>query len=202
MDKAEIQMQLDIIKKEIEAINGQIFKMIINKNKRTSGDNEIDVLIHNKDTLLQESKMLKEKLFFLKPPAMFNDLIDLRCDEFNSKRYIIYLHNTKIIVGDIDYRGYHTSDFFGDVGYNINARFAGNNYAYHALVLLSEKLNEDGIIDFWISTRKENLPSLKTIEKYGANLIKELDNEVLLFECKTRKNTKKDDQNISNTITK
>ena len=66
--------------------------------------------------------------------------------EFNdsSQPFLIYLNYSRTCVGDISYRSYHCSPYFGDVGYNVYPEFQGNNYAYKALVLLSRKLNAQG----------------------------------------------------------
>lgn len=109
--------------------------------------------------------------------------IDLR--RMNEKEYIIFLTDTNIAVGHIKYFGYHCSYKFGDISYYIYNEHRGNNYAYHALSLLSEKLKEDGINDFWISTKNNNIASIKTIEKYNGKLVSTHDG-VLLFECLTR----------------
>ena len=109
--------------------------------------------------------------------------IDLR--RINEKEYMIFLTNTNIAVGHIKYSGYHCSYKFGDISYYIYSEHRGNNYAYYALCLLSEKLKEDGIDDFWISTKDNNVASIKTIEKYIGKLILSQDG-ILLFECLTR----------------
>ena len=71
----------------------------------------------------------------------------------------------KKVVGHIHYSGYHFHKYFGDIGYDNDKDFQGNNYAYRSLCLIGEILNENGIEDFWISARKDNMPSRKTIEK-------------------------------------
>ena len=89
--------------------------------------------------------------------------------------YIIYLHGETKTIGNINYRGYHTSVIWGDIGYTIEPETRGNHYAYRALCLLSEFLCENGVTDFWITAHVDNIPSNKTIQKYGAHLIKSED---------------------------
>ena len=70
----------------------------------------------------------------------------------------------------------------------INKEYRGNGYAYQALELLGELLYEQGVTDFWISTFEENIPSIKTIEKYGAiNLENEENSNVKLYSCMTKR---------------
>ena len=45
--------------------------------------------------------------------------------------------------------------------------------------MLGELLREKGIENFWITTYKSNIPSVKTIEKYGGVPIKENENHCL-----------------------
>lgn len=113
-----------------------------------------------------------------------NGLIDLK--RINEKEYMIFLANTNIAVGHLKYSGYHCSYKFGDISYYIYSEHRGNNYAYYALCLLSDKLKEDGVADFWISTKNNNIASIKTIEKYNGKLISSHDG-ILLFDCLTKK---------------
>ena len=46
---------------------------------------------------------------------------------------------------------------------------------------------QNGVEDFWISTYKDNLPSLKTIERYGGELLDSINPRLRLFQCNTRK---------------
>lgn len=130
---------------------------------------------------------IQEKLVFLLPPVNTNGIIDLRRRNENS--YFVCLHGTDIIVGDIQYRGYHISPYHGDVGYAIEEKYRGNRYAYQALVLLSEILYEDGITDFWVSVYNDNIPSIKVIERYGGILVKNENkpDNVNLYMCETQK---------------
>ena len=109
--------------------------------------------------------------------------------------YYIYPKDCITLAGRIDYRGYHASLYYGDVSYYINSSFQGRGYAYHALVLLSEILKEKGIDSFWITVYKSNIPSVKTIKKYGGKLLKEEKN-LLLYELDTRKREKSEEKKI------
>ncbi len=93
--------------------------------------------------------------------------------------------------------GYHTNEFLGDVGFVIDPEYRGNSYAYHALCLVGELLKEKGIEDFWISAYKTNIPSVKTIEKYGGVVIKS-DDRYNLYQAPTLINEMQIEKNKTN----
>ena len=134
------------------------------------------------ERLNDELKDVCDEIQYLQPVIGYNEYVDLRIqDKFT---YIIYEHNKRNIVGTIDYRKYHYSNQIGDIGYTIYDNFRGNNYAYYALCALADYLKSIGVPDFWISTNKSNLPSYKTIKKYGGNVIGEAE-DFVLYECST-----------------
>ena len=124
---------------------------------------------------------LDDIIYFKKPPVATNNVIDLRksreylLEDQNANSviggYEIYIHNTNICVGDIEYRGYHTNPYFADVGGSVIKEHRGNGYLFQALSLLKELLSRKGINDFWASANKDNIPSLKTIKKLGGILL-------------------------------
>ena len=101
-------------------------------------------------------------------------------------RGIIYLHNTSLEVGVIDYRGPCDSKWLGDIGYTINEEYRGNNYAYKALQLISPVISSKGIDKVTITTYANNAPSVKTIEKFGGVLTDTINNDVLSFTCEIK----------------
>lgn len=112
--------------------------------------------------------------------------IELRTENNNIINfYDIYLKDRNECAGYIKYRGYHCGEKIGDVGYVIYPKYRGHNYAYKALILLSQHLNEFGIEDFWITCNIDNVSSKKTIEKYTQVKPKELGENILLYECQT-----------------
>ena len=124
---------------------------------------------------------IEELIYFKIPPLATNGIIDLRksrehsLEEQNDNnligRYEIFLHNTNISVGGIEYRGYHFHEYFADVGGEIIKEYRGNGYLYQALSLLKELLSKKGIDDFWAAANENNIPSIKTIKKLGGILL-------------------------------
>jgi RimJ/RimL family protein N-acetyltransferase len=107
--------------------------------------------------------------------------------------YWIYLSGHPVKIGHIDYRGYHFSVDCGDVGYFVDDRFSGNDYAYKSLVLLSDFLFKNDIHDFYISVSLNHPASLKivlkAIKNYGGSVIK-VEDDIVTFQCKTRLKTR------------
>lgn len=99
---------------------------------------------------------------------------------------IIYLHETSIEVGQIDYRGPCDSKWLGDIGYTINPGHRGNNYAYKALELISPVIASKGIERVIITTQKENIASVKTIEKFGGVLTDTIHGDILSYTCEIK----------------
>ncbi len=114
---------------------------------------------------------INKKLRKLSAPADLSDgEIDIYTESFasgNGIRGEIYLHGEKTSIGFIEYRGNETSEWFGDIGYGINTPHQGHNYAYKALVLMSKLIQDKGIENIYITTYDDNIPSQKTIEKFG-----------------------------------
>ena len=131
--------------------------------------------------------VLQEKLDYLDSELIASDNeIEIRKNSHNiDSMYGIYLKNTGLKVGHIDYRGYHDSLISGDIGYVIDNKYNGHNYAYKALCLLSSYLHENNISDFYISAFKDNYPSIKIIENYGGGIIRE-DDRMITYQCNTR----------------
>lgn len=94
----------------------------------------------------------------------------------------IYLHGTGIEVGVIDYRGPVKDKWLGDIGYTIREEHRGNGYAYKALNLISQIIASKGIDHVTITTYKDNIPSLKTIERFGGVITGD-DEYVLSYTC-------------------
>ena len=152
-------------------------------------DNEIDRLLGQKHDIYEELIKIDMQKRCLEPPDITDGTIDLRCFSENGKSFSIFLSGTSEEIGTIDYRDYHVGKLLGDIGYTIFPEYQGHGYAYHALCLLSDILYSKGIPDFWVSTKEDNIPSLKTILKYGGILINQ-NKDILCYECQTRKLTK------------
>ena len=151
--------------------------------------------IKNNHKLLEKFRLIDNKYWLLRDKMDYYDatLIE-EDDEIAIKRfgddienmYFIFLKDEKTRIGHIDYQGYHTSNITGDIGYYIDKKYNGHNYAYKALCLLSNYLYKNGIKDFYISVFHDNVASIKIIKKYGGNIIFQ-DELLTAYQCETRK---------------
>ena len=182
MDVENLRRKLEKITKEKETCAKKINKSIGEKYQ----------LLREKYKLLNEEYWLvRDKLDYYESSLIAsNDEIEIKRfgNEIESI-YWIYLKDLKTKIGHIYYEGYHNSIIVGDIGYVIDSRFNGHNYAYKALCLLSSYLYENGISDFYISVFHGNTPSIKTIEKYGGTIIHQ-DKSLTTYKCETRENKK------------
>ena len=182
--------------KELEKLRRNVLGALQAKTKCMAAINQTtgkkNKLMRTKFQVLnQKYWLLQEELEYYESTYITSD------DEIEIKRYGdmlesmygIYLKGRGIKVGHIDYRGYHDSTITGDIGYFIDNRFNGHNYAYKALSLLSEYLCKNDVSDFYISVFMDNVPSLKiilrTVLNYGGSII-EINDNMVTFECKTR----------------
>ena len=180
--------ELNILEEKIDTILQKLRNL-------TSADENRDEIYKQYYELAEQQYELEQALYFKKSSIIkSNGIIDLRLKARSLSRknpvagtYNICLHDEKTIIGEIQYRGYHVSEYLGDIGYGINPTYHGHNYAYQALCLLSELLNEEGIEDFWITTYDNNISSIKTIEKHGGSRFERKENNVLLYVCPTIK---------------
>ena len=113
--------------------------------------------------------------------------IELKTENSNIiNDYIIYIKETNECVGYVKYRGYHHDIILGDMGAIIYPKYRGHNYTAKAIRLISRHLNENGIDNFWLTCKKDNIASFKTIKSIGKiNIERTINNDILFFECQT-----------------
>lgn len=67
-------------------------------------------------------------------------------------------------------RNYH-SYYNGNIGYEIDEDYHGNNYAYKACKIVLQVAKAHGMTELILTCDESNIASYKTIEKLGAELI-------------------------------
>lgn len=122
----------------------------------------------------------------LEPRKIYSDKVTLVLDPERFLWYYDIYNSNNRLVGNIEFRGHHIDNYSGDVGYSILEEHRGSSYAYHALCVLGELIKAKGYNDFWVSSKYNNISSIKTIKKYGGKLIEE-DEGVYLFNCSAPK---------------
>lgn len=169
--------------------NGGSFESIKQVEKSIEDIENVLGDLHKKSiTLFRQGEKIKYQILYLYPPVKESESIDLRYLP-DSPYYYIYLHQTDTIIGNIIYSGYHINNVSRDIGCTIEEEYRGHHYAYEALSLFCEVLEEKGVPDFWASTYKNNVASKKNIERLGGVLQDEVDG-VLFYECSTLKKDK------------
>lgn len=188
-DKAMFEEQIAIIDKAIQEIGDN------KKQERLINKLEMEKF-HIQTSLGSVKSNLR---IFEHKPNLTNGEIDIYLNSNEGDiafQGIIYLHDTSIEIGQIDYRGPCDSKWLGDIGYTISPEHRGNNYAYQALELISPVISSKGIERVTITTQESNIPSVKTIEKFGGVLTDTIHGDILSYTCEikpilTPNNTKK-----------
>ena len=150
------------------------------------------------ETIKEQWWLAQEELdYYESEPIASDDEIELRrFGEDVDNIYHIYLKGQGIKVGFLQYYYDIDNEFIGNVGYVIDARFRGHNFAYKGMILLSDYLYKNGIPYFHISVNVDNKASLKTIIRaimnYGGDICN-VNRQTVTFKCNTREkdNTKK-----------
>ncbi len=126
--------------------------------------------------------LLYHELTSPRTPDLSDGVIDLyKSDNEHEADYTIYLSNTEIYIGFIDYRFSKIANI-GDIGYGILPKYRGNHYALRALNLICDSIIKRGINEVTICAKCDNIASIKTIQKFGGKLINKKD-DILYFKC-------------------
>jgi hypothetical protein len=178
-DKAMFEEQISIIDKAIADIgDNKKLDRLINQLEMEKFRNQTPL-----GAIISNLRIYEQK------PDLSDGEIDIYLNSNEgdiSFRGIIYLHDTSLEVGVIDYRGPCDSKWLGDIGYTINEEYRGNNYAYKALELISPVIASKGIDKVTITTYANNIPSVKTIEKFGGVLTDTINQDVLSYTCEIK----------------
>lgn len=170
--------------KETELQNLKIETLIKEKiNKIEKLRNKLYVLYSKK------SQIENSLIVYQSNPIASNEIIDLyKQNEGPKGDYLACLHNTKTIIGELGYNNENNN-----VHYVIYEQYRNNGYATQSLRLLLEYLIICEIEEIEIVIEKDNLPSLKTLEKVVAFMedVKiEDENMVIICHINLSKNNK------------
>lgn len=128
---------------------------------------------------INNSKDIFNKDFF----TISNDELELKLiDVYQANKgaipfywWNIYLKPHNVKIGSISFRighNYH-SYYNGNIGYEIDKEYQGNNYSYKACKMLIDVAKYHKMDKVYLSCNYDNIASYKTIEKLGAKLIEE-----------------------------
>ena len=181
----------------INKLREEVEKALLEKDRclkqmSTSTGKKYELYKEKFNAINEKYWLLQEKLDYYESDTIGTDdeIVLKRFTKNIDDMYSIYLKDEVIKIGHIDYRGYHDSSITGDISYVIDSNYRGHNYAYKALVLLSDYLYKNNIPDFYISVFLDNVASLKIILKaitsYGGDIVS-LNGNMITFICETKK---------------
>jgi len=87
--------------------------------------------------------------------------------------YYYDIYKGSDLVGKVSIRigcNFH-SYFNGNIGYEVFKEYRGNGYAFKACKLILKVAQAHGMTELYVTCDKSNIPSYKTIEKLGAQLV-------------------------------
>lgn len=89
--------------------------------------------------------------------------------------YAIYRHKSATCVGIIDIRlGYNTNIYYGgNIGYQIEEPYRGNNYAVKACKLIKQVAKANQLNRLYITCNPNNIASRRVCEKLGLILLEQ-----------------------------
>ncbi|WP_207643701.1 GNAT family N-acetyltransferase [Desnuesiella massiliensis] len=87
-------------------------------------------------------------------------------------KYRITMHNSNDSIGNIDIRiGYNENIYYGgNIGYEIEQAYRGNNYASKACKIIKQIAIAHGMDGLIMTCNPDNFPSRVTCEKAGLKL--------------------------------
>ena len=131
-----------------------------------------------------ENPIINKDIFNKNFFTISNDELELRLvDVYPSTKgaipfywWNVYLKSKDVKIGSISFRighNYH-SYYNGNIGYEIDEEYQGNNYAYKACKMLMDVAIYHQMDKIYFSCTYDNIASYKTIEKLGGKLIEEI----------------------------
>ena len=131
------------------------------------------------NTINNTKNLFNEEFFDISNEEIELKLIDVYPSNKGSIPFYwwnIYLKFNNVKIGSISFRighNYH-SYYNGNIGYEIDEEYQGNNYAYKACKMLIDVAKYHKINRIFFSCDYDNIASYKTIEKLGGKLIEEV----------------------------
>lgn len=130
---------------------------------------------------------MRRSFTFLQPGQLIDDDLELvlvkKCRANKKKKYVpaywFEMRNAKTHkrIGDITLRiGFNANiKYGGNIGYGVDETYRGNHYAARGCLLLFPFAKQHGMKTLWITCNPENIPSRKTCERIGGELVEIVD---------------------------
>lgn len=130
---------------------------------------------------------MKKEFIFLNPGKLIDndlELVLVKKVPANEKKgyvpaYEFEMRNTKTMekMGHINLRigNNENTKYGGHIGYGVDKKYRGNHYAARSVKLLFSFAKKHGLNPLWITCNPENIPSRKTCELAGGELVEIVD---------------------------
>lgn len=140
---------------------------------------ELDKYSRQLFDLKLELQRLENRAFLELAPKYTSDDIDLYIKNLHVVlddkkpdmiRYLITLHGTKEIIGEMDvrYTLLESEKYLGNIGAHINSEYRGKRYSKKAFALLRDSMLEHGLTKPVFTVKTSNLSSIRSLEAIGA----------------------------------
>ena len=123
----------------------------------------------------KKNKLLEMYTLLSLPKVVSTDELDIYAENKGFSRYIYHLmlHGDTKEIGHIRVTYKECDDKYGNIGYEIKKQYQGHGFALKALELLQDEMIQKGLTSPIITAYPHNLPSIRTIEKFGGVLVPE-----------------------------
>lgn len=159
----------DEIKKELSQVDLQIAELCFSGRR----DESYPDLREKADSLREELKFVDFRII----------ATDYEIDVYDApyergvKHYHIAPHGIPREIGFIKISyGANCIPRFGNIGYEMDEKYRGNNYTLRALEMLVEEMMAHGLTRPTLAAKPDNLPSVRIIEKFGGETIHKAQN--------------------------
>ncbi len=160
-DIEELRKKIDVLKEQIEKHERRLLKE--NKNSTFPFPNEAARKIKEKIYALNYEIYIIEQTIEVNNniPFLSGEVVDLYKNDENPRgNYIVCLHNSKTIIGEVGCNGP-----INNVHYVIYPKYRKKGYGFQALITMLNYLILNDFENIEILIQEENIPSLKLAEK-------------------------------------
>lgn len=171
------------ILEEIKQVTHELEEVRKKINELKELDHEVlDMYSRQIFNLKLELQKLEKQAYLESKPNIESEDIDLYIknihDTLTDNRpdrvtYLITLHGSKDVIGEMDvrYSLLSSEKYLGNIGANIKEEYRGKRYSKKAFNLLKDSLIENGLTKPIFTVREDNLSSINALKAIGAERI-------------------------------
>ena len=152
------------LKKELRLVDLEIAELLCSSDREKRYDG-----------LSQRARALREEIRFMDYKLVASDY-EIDIYEVPVERYVKYYwitpHNLFKEIGFVKITyGVAAKPRMGNIGYEIKEAYRGKDYAYRALEMLVDEMLSRNLDNPTLAALPSNIPSVRTIEKFGGEVI-------------------------------